>query len=697
MTNYHLYRSGIHEATIERIDEIIFISERDVNRNSWSEKRVLKEEEAIRLGSFYQINPINVFNQFAEFQEKLITDEQEVCLSNGSLYQRHEEEQELWVQRKQKFPLDIVMKDQEPVAFISPTRVNCHVLVKEGYEAYTPVDQWKRNVSPARYGVRHIGSFRVKMRDGIHLATDVWLPEGADHAVPIIFIRTPYGKLLYENVYNHFIKRGYGVVIQDTRGRQDSEGKWLPMSKEREDGDDSLNWIASNSWCDGNIGMIGASYGGYVQWAAAASGNPHLKALISIVTAGSPFIDIPRKGGALVSGMLAWTFAMAEQTFNPENMLRSDWDEVVKIRPIQDIPKIALGRDIPFWNEWMEHAHEDDFWKDVNWSLHKKNIQAPAMIVSGWYDDNGMGTTEALEIVADFKPADKKVILGPWMHDANTTRDIQGVPLGNNALRYDLDYRYQQWFDCKLKGLDVQLSDEPVVEYYITGENKWTQASSWPPNEVAWTKLYVAGNGEADSSIDNRTLVSSLEVQGDYVEYVYDPKHPAPHLIDISENEIGVPADYQEVEKRDDVLVFSSDPLQEPMTVVGDLVVKLFASSSAKDTDWIVRLTDVDASGRSIKLTDGVLRARYRNGFDHEELLEPGKVEEYTIRTTKLAHTFKKGHRIRFTITSSADPFIFPNHNTGRDPATDTETEIAIQRVYHTKDYPTHIELPILL
>lgn len=697
MSIYHLYRSGIHDATIEWKDSIIFISERDLNRNEWQEKRVLEVEDAAKMESFYRINPLNVFQQLAEFREKLTTHELEVRMENGSIYQRRDEEQGLWVQREQKFPLDILMMDQEAVAFIVPTRENCHVLVKEGYEAYTPVEQWKLDVSPALYGVRYLGSYRVEMRDGIHLATDVWLPEGQANAVPTIFIRTPYGKLNYKNMYTHFIQRGYGVVIQDTRGRQDSEGEWLPMSTEVEDGDDSLNWIASNSWCDGNIGMIGASYGGYVQWAAAASGNPHLKALVSIVTAGSAFIDIPRKGGTLVSGMLAWAFAMAEQTFKPENMLRTDWQEVVSIRPLKDIPKLALGREIPFWNEWMEHAHEDDFWQDVNWSLHKKSIQAPAMIVSGWYDDNGMGTTEALDIVAEYKPEDKKVILGPWMHNANTTRDIQGVPLGNNALLYDLDYRFQQWFDCKLKGKELPLTEGPVVEYYITGENKWTTASSWPPKEVEWTKIYVAGEGQATSSGDNRTLVSNQNVQGGYVEYVYDPNNPAPHLIDISENEIGVPADYQEMEKRDDVLVYSSNPLQEPVTVVGDIVVKLFASSSAKDTDWIVRLTDVDTSGRSIKLTDGVLRARYRNGFDHEELLEPDKVEEYTIRTAKLAHTFKAGHRIRFTITSSADQFIFPNHNTGHDPATDTETELAIQRVYHIKDYPTHLELPILL
>ncbi|GGB31872.1 hypothetical protein GCM10011409_06550 [Lentibacillus populi] len=183
--------------------------------------------------------------------------------------------------------------------------------VKEGYEAYTPVKLWgNEKIAKAEYNVVHHGHYRVAMRDGVKLATDVWLPIEGKESKPAILVRTPYGRMEFANSYVHFIQRGYAVVIQDTRGRQDSEGEWIPMYSEIEDGDDTLNWMADQLWCNGNIGMIGASYGGYVQWAAAASGNPHLKALISIVTAGSPFIDIPRKGGSLFPvcwlGPLLW-------------------------------------------------------------------------------------------------------------------------------------------------------------------------------------------------------------------------------------------------------------------------------------------------------------------------------------------------------------------------------------------------------
>ncbi|MCJ7842106.1 CocE/NonD family hydrolase [Lederbergia sp. NSJ-179] len=696
MSIYHLYRSGIHEATIECTEDVLFLCRRNVEENNWEEKRILEMEEAEKIEKMYHIHPIKVYQRLPELRGIFQPNLQIVHTSYGAIYQKHEEEQNLWVERERQFPLDIVMIEQEPVAFISPARENCHVLVKAGFESYTPVKLWEEDVSPAQYGINHLGNFRVKMRDGIHLATDVWLPKELEQAVPVIFVRTPYGRLAYEKMYTNYIQCGYGLVIQDTRGRQDSEGEWIPMTAEMEDGDDSLNWIAAQDWCDGNIGMIGASYGGYVQWAAAASGNPYLRALVSIVTAGSAFMDIPRKGGTLVSGMLAWAFAMAEKEFKPENMLRSDWEDIVKMRPLKDIPKKVLGQDIPFWSEWMEHAHEDRFWQRVNWSLHKDAIQAPALIVSGWYDDNGMGTTEALDIVADYKQQDKRVILGPWMHNLNTTRDIHGVPLGNNALRYDLDYKFQQWFDYKLKGINNQIADDPTVQYYITGENKWTSAHSWLPEQVEWQNLYLSSGGKNAASNGEGELCFDDQIHEGYDEYVYDPEQPAPHLIDISENECGVPADYQEVEKRKDVLVYSTEALQESITVAGDLIVKLYAASSAQDTDWIVRLTDVDPKGRSIKLTDGVLRARYRNGFDHEELLESNKVEAYTIRTGKFAHTFKVGHRIRFTVTSSADQFIFPNHNTGQDLATDTEMKKALQKIYHRQSERSHIQLPVI-
>lgn len=698
MTTFHLYRSGIHDATFEFHTDHVFVQKRDIIQNKWHSGSILTTHESEKIAAYYHIDPLEIYQHLNEYHHLFQSNQNEAKTSWGATYYKHETDEHLWVERFKKLPIDVVVVQNEAIAFISPSRENISVLVKAGHEQYTPVSLWEDDsISPAHYGIRHMGCYMVPMRDKVRLATDVWLPDGEKDAYPVIFIRTPYGRMMYEKAYVHFIQRGYGVVIQDTRGREDSEGEWIPMYSEVEDGDDSLNWIADQSWCDGHIGMIGASYGGYVQWAAAASGNPHLKALVSIVTAGSPFIDIPRKGGAFVSGMLAWAFAMTEKTFKPENMVREDWDDVLNVRPIKDIPKKALGFDVPFWNQWMQHSANDTFWKASSWTRGQENISTPAMIVSGWFDDNGMGTTEALEVTASYDQHDRKVILGPWLHNGNTVRDVQGVQLGNDSLRYDLDYNYQKWFDHKLKGIHNDMTQTPTIEYYDTGLNAWQQDEAWPPHDMTWTPLYLNSKTSAENPAkqDNGTLQFTPDDTTGCVSYEYDPNHPAPQLIDMSENEVGVPADYQQVEMRDDVLVYSTSPLQDPVTVVGDIYATLYAASTAKDTDWIIRVTDVAPDDTSTKLVDGVLRARYRNGYEQEVLLEPDRIEAYNIRTSKLGHTFKKGHRIRLTITSSANHFIFPNANTGNDPASDTQTQTATQTIYHTPEYPSHIVLPI--
>ncbi|WP_217589545.1 CocE/NonD family hydrolase [Lentibacillus saliphilus] len=695
MPQYLLYRSGILDVRMTFDDDGVYYEKRNLVNHAWEERKHLTSEEAAKMAAYYHMNPLEICDRIDEWMNQLVGRET-VSTSWGAVYEKAEADDHLWVERQRKFPLDVVVVSGDPVAFISPSRENCSVLVKAGFEHYTPVKQWQsETVSPASYTVKHAGTFLIPMHDGVKLATEVWLPGNVDTPVPAILVRTPYGRMRYEDAYVNFVHRGYAVVIQDVRGREDSEGEWVPMHTEVEDGDDTLNWLAKQAWCNGRVGMIGASYGGYVQWAAAASGNPHLQALVSIVTAGSPFVDIPRKGGAFVSGTLAWTFAMVEQHFKPENMERDDWDDVLKIRPLQDIPKRALGLDVPFWNKWMAHQTDDAFWQASDWSRHKQAMSVPAMIVSGWYDDNGMGTTEALEVVADFESSNKKIILGPWMHNANTTRDIQGVSFGNNALRYDMDVYYQAWFDRKLKGIDNGIDRGAAAEYYDVGVNAWCEAETWPPSAANPVEFYL-GSGSGEGILDRDAGREDHGTAEIFSEYVYDPKQPAPHLIDLSENEIGVPADYQDVEKRDDVLVFTTPILEDPIEVAGDVSVMLYASSSAKDTDWIVRISDVYPDGRSIKLADGVLRARFRQGFNKEVLLEPGQVEAYEIRTAKFANTFKRGHRIRLSITSSANDFIFPNTNTGKDPATDCDSVEATQRIYHSDKYPSAIKLSVL-
>ena len=330
-------------------------------------------------------------------------------------------------------------------------------------------------------------------------------------------------------------------MVQDVRGRNASEGEWLPNYHEVEDGDDTLNWIASQPWCSGRIGMVGGSYLGYVQWAAAASGNPHLKALISVVCAGSSFVDLPRRGGSFTSGMLAWAFAVSQKTFHPELMERDDWEEVLNIRPLTDLPKKALGYDVPFITRWLEPSDYNDFWRQSNWQERSAGAQIPALIQSGWFDDNGMGTTEALELVHDFPRGMRKVILGPWQHSGNSKYDMHGVSFGSQALRFDLDWLYFRWFEHHLKEVDNGIDQTAPVEYYTLGQEVWKTAENWPVPETRVTQLYLDSDGHANTSAGDGRLTFARPEQENSDGYAYDPEHPSVHIIDMSENEIEVP------------------------------------------------------------------------------------------------------------------------------------------------------------
>ncbi|HYE82007.1 MAG TPA: CocE/NonD family hydrolase [Clostridia bacterium] len=695
MERFKLYYSGIHISDIYLDAEEVCYSEKDMGTGVFGEKRVMSSEDGGRYQGDYLINPLFINENLAEYARIFLTDESKVTASWGDVYEKYSEKEGMWTRRNGVHPIDVLVLDGDVKAFVAISREMVSVLVKEGYESCTPVKYWTEGaVSKPEYLVEYKGTFMVEMRDKTRLATEVWLPDGVKGRIPAILVRTCYGRNSKPHAYFRYVMRGYALVIQDVRGRDDSEGEWMPMHYEVEDGDDTLNWIATQEWSDGNVGTIGASYLGFVQWAAAASGNEHLKAMVSIVTAGSPFIDIPRKGGALVSGTMAWAFAMIDKKLNIGNIVRDDWDEVMKIRPVKDVPGRVFGREVGFWTEWSSHEVQDEFWDKSSWYRLRHNIKAPAMIISGWYDDNGMGTTEACQVVEGYDRTNRKIILGPWMHNANSLREIHNVPFGNNCLRDDMDYLHQLWFDRHLKGMNNGVDKGSPVEYYTVGDNRWVGCNTWPPENSSLTDMYVTSGGSANTSSGDGKLgfekVDDTGMDG----YDFDPADPAPHIIDMSENELGVPENYSEMEKRKDVLVYTSDALTEDISIAGDVYIEFYASSSARDTDWVVRLTDVDGSGNSIRLCDGVLRAKFRQGFDKIVLLEPGKIEKYVIKTSKVANTFKKDHRIRLQITSGAENLIFPNPNTGNNFFEDTEALVASQKIYHGGKYETKVRLP---
>ena len=418
-----------------------------------------------------------------------------------------------YLQRDVRFPCNKQMEGGELIAVYCPSREMVTLLVREGFEERTLLRQWRETWPEEKlFAVTYAGAFGVPMRDGVTLSTDVYLPAGAEK-VPAVLVRTPYGKEGGREVYYRYVQRGYAVVIQDVRGRSKSDGEWIPNYYEVEDGNDTLNWIAAQPWSSGSVGMEGGSYLGYVQWAAAASGNPHLKALISVVCAGSAFVDVPRRGGSLNSGMLAWAFSVSQKTFKPELMERDDWQEVLRIRPLSDIPKKALGYEVPFLDQWFQPRDNDEFWSRSDWQARSQGAQIPALIQSGWFDDNGMGTTQALELVHDFPAEKRKVILGPWQHGGNSKYDMHGVSFGSQALRFDLDLLYFRWFERFLKGVENGVDREAPVEYYTLGQERWKTAENWPVPATAERALYLTSSGHANTSSGDGCLTWQGQLQ----------------------------------------------------------------------------------------------------------------------------------------------------------------------------------------
>lgn len=347
----------------------------------------------------------------------------------------------LWIQREHKPAVNLVVKNQQLVGFQITVRDTTAVIIQPGDESLTVLADWQAAHLLVTRPLAVATQFTalVPMHDQVKLATEVLLPADGQPTHSTILSRTPYGRQLFYADYQRFVQRGYAVVVQDVRGRNDSEGEWLPMAAERDDGRDTVDWIAAQPWSNQNVGMIGGSYGGYVQWAAASSGTPHLKALVSMVTAGGPFNDTIYKNGAPISGSLAWFFSTAEKHFHPENMQRNDWPQLLGIRPLENIPVVGLGHAIPGFTTFMTHPAYDDFMANMDWKTRAAAITVPALIQSGWFDDNGVGTTETIRVTDHYPAGKRKLILGPWVHSGNAQYDLGPIHLGEHALRADID------------------------------------------------------------------------------------------------------------------------------------------------------------------------------------------------------------------------------------------------------------------
>lgn len=535
-------------------------------------------------------------------------------------------------------------------------------------------------------------SVAVPMRDGVRLAANIFRPQDAGR-YPTILVRTPYGKGrgLAPN-YQAFVERGYAVVIQDVRGRYDSQGVFRPLEQEPLDGDDTLNWIARQPWSDGKIGMLGGSYLGIVQWKAAALNNPHLKAIFPVVAGCDDYRDrFYSTGGAMKLGQrLLW---MSENLRTPR--FHPDFSKFVLHLPLSTADVASTGRISDMYQEALAHPSNDWFWKAISTREHLAKIRVPVFEVGGWFDNFVESDLYAYEALRKNSGV-HRIMIGPWPH--NMSIPFTGVnfgPAANVAL-----YGFEtQWFDQFLKGKDTPLLSQPPVRLFVMGINQWREEREWPP-PAHHKRFYFESGGHANSLAGDGRLQAHTPPQGAPDRFVFDPRHPVPTMGGAVCCNPKVfpwgPMDQRAVEKRGDVLVYTTPPLAKDVAVIGLVRVVLYAATSARDTDFTAKLVDVFPDGRAQNLTDGILRLRYRHSLEREQLARPGEIEKVTIDAGVTGNVFQKGHRIRMEISSSNFPRFDRNPNTGRPIAGETELRTARQTIYHDALHPSHVVLPVV-
>jgi putative CocE/NonD family hydrolase len=524
----------------------------------------------------------------------------------------------------------------------------------------------------------------IPMRDGVRLSANIFLPP--DHArIPAILVRTPYGKGadITPN-YQAFVEHGYAVVVEDVRGRYESEGSFQPLHQEPADGDDTLNWIAHRSWSNGNIGMMGGSYGGIVQWKAALLDNPHLKAIFPVVSGYDDYRDrFYSTGGAFKLGnRLEW---MAENLKAPG--FQPDFSKFTLHLPLRTADVVSTGAASSMYREVMEHPAFDAFWRAISTKEQLSKIRVPVFAVGGWYDNFAESDLEAYAALHKSSGLNR-ILIGPWPH--NMSVKFADIDFGADSQVAVRALQFE-WFDQWLMGKDSPLLSAPPVKVFLMGANRWIEDREWPPAHSRQRKLYLAARGALAGKPPSHAAPD---------RYVYDPRDPVPTrggpvCCNPSVFPWG-PMDQRPVEQRPDVLVYSTAPLKQDTTAAGPVKVILWVSTSSTDTDFTAKLVDVSPDGYARNLTDGILRLRYRNALDKPELANPGQLYQVTVDAGVTGNVFLKGHRIRIEISSSNFPRFDRNANTGGPVTGETRLVPATETVYHDSDHPSCLSLTVI-
>jgi putative CocE/NonD family hydrolase len=574
----------------------------------------------------------------------------------------------------------------------------------------------------------------AKMRDGTILRANVYRPAG-EGKWPVLLTRLPYGKDYPggSSVLDpaQVARRGYVVIVQDTRGRMMSAGEWDPFVHEAQDGVDTIEWASRLRYSDGNVGMYGASYFGYTQWSAAVYAPPALKAMIPFITWNDPLNGVLFRGGAMELGVMgSWQLMMGLDVLMRRHrtdakalgqsiyMLIKQTDALAPTGywslPLKEFAPLKEQDIAPSYFKNFDHPldRQDETIEKMTILGKHEQVKVPTFNIGGWYDIFLEDTINNFKIMREQgstpEARQSKLLIGPWTH-GGVMNPIGEMNFGFAAsaalidLQIDLQSLQVRWFDHWLRGIDTGMMKEAPIKLFVMGANVWRDEQEWPLARAVNTRYYLHSNGQANTMHGDGLLSTEMPDGGTPDHFDYDPAHPVMTrggALLMSPEYPGGIYDQRRAEARQDVLVYSTPVLEQDIEVTGPINVHLWATSSAPDTDFVARLVDVHPDGYAQNLTDGIIRARYR-GFAKGEapsLIEPGKAYEYEIDLWATSNQFKAGHRIRLDVTSSNFPRWDRNPNTGHDFGVDSQADLVIahQTILHDREHPSYVELPIV-
>jgi putative CocE/NonD family hydrolase len=562
-------------------------------------------------------------------------------------------------------------------------------------------------------GVQLETGVTARMRDGVVLRADVYRPKSAGR-FPVLLERTPYDKRNSAAFAIEAASHGFVAIVQDVRGRYSSEGDWYPFTHESDDGYDTVEWAAALPYANGKVGMWGGSYVGATQMLAAVAHPPHLAGICPVVTASNYHDGWTYQGGAFEQWFNeSWTSGLAQDTLNRVVVGNTDAVPGTTTLPLIDYPlfdvpdppglSLATAALAPYFLDWLAHPSYDDYWKRLSIEEHYADITVPVLTVAAWYDifqagslRNYVGIKARGGSEAARRGQQLLVVIGGH---AGSGRRIGDVDFGPAAGEFHEDDVVLKWYQHLLQGARNEFSGKPV-RIFVMGRNAWREEDDWPLARARSTRLFLHSTGGANSLRGDGSLSTAAPQSEPADRYVYDPSNPAPTiggpLCCDREHLAPGPRDQRPVEARDDVLVYTTPAFTEDTEVTGPVTLELFAGSSAVDTDFEAKLVDVAPDGFARNLTEGILRARYRDSPERPELMNPGQVYRFAIDMWSTSNVFLEGHALRLEVSSSNFPRFDRNLNTGEAQAAGRRYVSATNSVYHDAEHPSALVLPIV-